>query len=100
MNARSIPRRLEALEVLRRKQGDIPMFTLNCAGRDCPRVRANGVLLERAPDETPDEFQVRIEAQRNGAHFLVVNAALTESEWVSEVAEHYKKHPVGQPWQD
>ncbi|WP_428561496.1 MAG: hypothetical protein ACP59X_19065 [Solidesulfovibrio sp. DCME] len=92
--------RLAHLEALKKAKDDAPRYYLNFAGRDCPRVRANGILLERRPDETPDEFQVRIEAQRNGAHFLMVNAALTEEEWVADVAEHYRKHPVGQPWQE
>lgn len=91
-------KRLMHLEAVKQAQDDAPRYYLNFSGRDCPRVRANGVLLERGQDETPDEFQVRIEAQRKGTHFLMVNSALTEQEWVAEVAEHYRKHLVGQPW--
>ncbi len=92
--------RLAHLECIKKAEDDAPRYYLNFAGRDCPRVRANGLLLERGPNETPEAFQERIEASRNGAKFLIVNSALTEQEWVTEVAEHYRKHPVGQPWQD
>jgi len=79
-----IERRLSGLEATKKAEDDGPIFHLNFAGRDCPRVRANGVLLERGPDETPEAFQERIEASRNGAKFFIVNSALTEEEWEAE----------------
>ena len=79
-----IGRRLAGLEKAQAAKDDEPRFFLNFAGLSCPRVRANGVLLERGPDETPEAFQERIEASRNGEKFLIANSALTDEEWEAE----------------
>jgi len=92
--------RLAHLEALKKAKDDAPHYYLNFAGRDARRVEANGMPFVRRDDESPEGFEARIKAACGNAHFITVRGICSEEEWVAMVAEHYRKHPVGQPWQE
>jgi hypothetical protein len=92
--------RLAHLETIKKAQDDAPHYYLNFAGREARRVEANGQLFEREADESSEHFEDRIKAVCGNVPFTIVRGVYSEEEWLSMVAEHYRKHPVGQPWQD
>ena len=93
-------KRLVHLEAVKQAEDGAPRFYLNCAGRNARRVEANGMPFERGADESPEDFESRIKSACGKIQFITVRAVCSEEEWVAEVAEHYRKHPVGQSWKD
>lgn len=93
-------KRLMHLEAVKQAQDDAPRYFLNFAGQNARRVTANGMLFERGADESPEDFEARIKRDCGNVPFIIVRGIFSEDEWAAEVAERYKKHPVGQPWQE
>lgn len=62
MRLSTVERRLDALERREQARPFLPVLALNFAGRDCRTLYANGVALDRLPDESSNEFLLRARA--------------------------------------